>query len=366
MPLPKPGEVVVLDGFVARRAMNGRSGTVVAHKNGDHHDTASGRVRVHLHGTPFTIKVHGEQCFRPVEAPVEQVTDTPIKPVTPPVRAAKDQAVFVKRGKVEEPKMAAVGGQGHQPCGKVYAEIQAKIGRDVHRLRNLGLSYFKDTHKCAMDAPQRLKPGPPRAHHTTTTKEKFDWRQRIPRYVDPSRIPHEMGGHGKEMFDLELRALVSPRVVPMARLQEGASLPEQFSWASRSGCGQPLNIDSTSDSPNSLPPLQAGPALSKWQEGSYDSATTAMSELAQEADWATREPSTVQGGGISTDFGSTSAVDPPGCPPPSSSTMAVDSTVVTGSAVHGPGLSTEYGDDFDTDEVPQDAPLESGHERQLA
>lgn len=333
MPLPKPGEEVVLDGFVARRALNGRIGTVVAHRNGDHHDTESGRVRVHLHGTPFTIKVHAEQCFRPMEVPIGQVNPEEIKPVTPPV-APTVQELPEKRGKLREPMMAAVS--GHVPCGKVYAEIQATFGRDVHRLRNLGLNFFKDLQ---VDVPKRLRTGPPRAHHTQLTKEKYDWRQPIPKYIDPSQIPHEMGGHGKEMFDLEVKALMSPRIVPPRsemmnlKFEEGGSPPTQNSWSSKTGIGEPLDTtDAFSDGDSRyLSPLQAGPALSKWRrEGDDDWATTVMSELAREADWASMEPSTTIGGGLSTDWGSMSVMDPAGWPPHSSSTMENEDTTAEG------------------------------------
>jgi hypothetical protein len=293
--------------------------------------------------------VHGEQCFRPVEVPVGQVDPALIKPVTPPhpvTTASAAKEVPMKPGKAGEPMMAAVS--GHRPCGKVYAEIQATCGRDVHRLRNLGLSYFKDTHAAVADAPKRLRPGPPRAQHTHTKKEGFDWRQRVPRYVDPARIPHEMGGHGKELFDMELRALISPRIVPSRTLpQAGGPLPEQFSWSSRNATGEPLDTtDSGQNSHKTLPPLQQGPSLSKWrQEGGTDWATSVMSELAREADWATREPSTALPAGLSSQWGSTSFTDPAGWPPPASSTMENETTTLHGSetAVHGSGLSTEYG-----------------------
>jgi len=155
-----------------------------------------------------------------------------------------------------------------------------------------------------------MRPTKPRMGHSVTSKERYDWRAPAPRYVESSRVPWEMGGHGQQMFDASLRALISPRATSMRPV--GVGFMGQGEVESLPTAQAALSTVSltTGYSPKPLRPLRpmspVGPSLRRFrEEGGADWVGSVMSELARECEWETRskeEPSTTLPSSLSADL----------------------------------------------------------------
>mmetsp|Transcript_37182 Transcript_37182/g.66086 ORF Transcript_37182/g.66086 Transcript_37182/m.66086 type:complete len:549 (-) Transcript_37182:11-1657(-) len=221
---PKEGSLVVLQRLQGRKHLNGLVGTVVKHIDGSHTDSATQRCRVRVHGTPYSVKVLPEnialfevererlQRLPPEQWPADMYqlpTTIELQSIPEKVQDDGGEAHAAesskKKAKARPAESLICTSRRQAPCGETYAAIQASpAGRDPRRLRNIGLSYFKD-----FDGDSHPDSAPQRRHgHRGASRgmsgihrTDYDWRSksRSTKYTDPADIPYEMGGHGAHM-----------------------------------------------------------------------------------------------------------------------------------------------------------------------
>eukprot|EP00929_Paragymnodinium_shiwhaense_P008376 TRINITY_DN11232_c0_g1_i2.p1 TRINITY_DN11232_c0_g1~~TRINITY_DN11232_c0_g1_i2.p1 ORF type:complete len:465 (+),score=90.60 TRINITY_DN11232_c0_g1_i2:79-1473(+) len=208
------GDHVYLCGMVGRAHLNGLRGSVALNVDGTMVDSETRRLRVRVQGTPYFVKaemsnlrptsrqedptkavprlargmkmLQDEASWKPASTDMLDSGTTP-----PPLSTSSTKAATALR---TAPLQCT--NRRYQMCGATYAGIKAtRAGRDPRRLRNLGLSTFRDDAGVDNDHPASsvMKHWGRQCH---TARERYDWRRDKPCYVAPDDIPMEQGGTG--------------------------------------------------------------------------------------------------------------------------------------------------------------------------
>lgn len=173
--------------------------------NGAAEDLESGRRRVHIEGSPLTVRVHASNLSpcRPPDPDAGEPQEGEPGAAAPPEPQHEKPRDAVARGLATpraapaarrlEPHCSPRARRGAS-CGEVYAKMQVDgLGRDPRRLRNVGISFFKDVH--GEEHPSCLKAN--RLEYQAVTHNSYDWRDRRMQtgYRHPCDIPHDQGGN---------------------------------------------------------------------------------------------------------------------------------------------------------------------------
>lgn len=207
---PREGTNVVIQQLRGRPHLNGRIGTLVPNVNGTLRDKGSNRCRVHLRGTPFTVKVGigNISAFVPPLETVHRSTfpDPEKLPIAIRLKGEdQDRKIADPLKKPRRPRK--LKGADHKACSEVVS--------DPMRLRNLGLSFFRD--KNLEEHPVSVAPWRMKMNHTTS-RPGYDWRDKgMPRYLHPNNIPAEYGGLGPSVQELNGDCKVGDPLASLAR-----------------------------------------------------------------------------------------------------------------------------------------------------